>query len=393
MALPAPIHMLLKDRKAYALRAAYFKAIRANANAVGKIPEEALRYLENRINEIAQNIAQKDSSSQLDDFLAEAVEAAEKSLRPMIELATSAAISPIMTALRGQISRIKCIACYHGAVCHGLPADDEIVASTDGGECINEIKSAFRTANETAARVYSNIPSVRIQIHTSGFRDRPALIPGIPLALNGQTRFADTANEKISVITIEIASTLFDEMALVSVPYVVLHEVFCHGYQMANSSRPRRNAKSVADPISEGMMDVLAARIMEQRASELAGTDDWQRSKEEADAASQIHLARRSLTMQPRFPQASTVALGVHAWDLVLAVFSAEGDSLRAEQDARRLACDLNLHDWDFVMRFSALSRFVGQLKKPRNAKLVTELTRYRDTYNSSELINYLTIS
>src|SRR5689334_20124862 len=120
-----PTHMLLKDRKAYALLATYHGIVRQHAAASDATFETGLGYFGTRIDEIAKEVARADTANELDAFLVEAIDHAERSTGPIVKPEAMLAISPIVTALRAHAASIRCSNCYNGAICCGEAGDDE----------------------------------------------------------------------------------------------------------------------------------------------------------------------------------------------------------------------------------------------------------------------------
>jgi hypothetical protein len=384
----APSHMSLNDRKAYALLAAYCDIVRDLPEPDGAAQRGISEFLKG-IQSRANDVFERGSRLDLDEFLLDAIGRAEQAIRLLADEQATQASSPIVAAIRTRAGQIKCVGCHQGSICRGEEADDIIVAATSGGECIREIKTAFRSAMEIAVREYRDLPAVTVELSTAGLDGCPGQIPGANLAANGWTQFDDEEKTKISRVSVEVAGRHLDAFTATSLSYLMLHEVLCHAFQMSWSSGARPNHEGIDDPVSEGMMDAVAAAILQQKARAAFGQPEWTRLEAEASSAALIHQLRQTLTLNPRFPQAPTVGLGAHALKLVEGIYRADGG--QAEEDARRLAYDLNLNSWDFLTRFTVMSRLVSELQPPRNPALIDLLLKYRSVSDPISLINHLT--
>jgi hypothetical protein len=376
-----PGHMSLKDRKAFALKAAYLVLAGANPETQETRAQE---YFGKNIDGLASEAANSTALTPLDAFLVDAVERAENAARAMTGTSFDEFL-PAVAALRAEIRTIRCDECLLGEICSGGKDDDRIVA--EGGKCIREIKAAFNEAVQRAQAEYRcDLSKVQVVLATSGYSRHPAQIPGIDLAVNGHTRFVDGDASKHSVVTLQVASALLDGQSLSALPYVMLHEALCHAYQMSADTAARANETFYIDPLAEGLLDRIAVDLlkMESHVS--------QRKSDTADMAQRIHLARRSLDAKPRFGQAPQVSLGAQAWDLIFRIYEQDSDAQKAEEDARRLAYDLNRNGWSYERRFKGFSRLRKLLQlKPRDVGLVDLLLRYKNTVDVSDLVEYLT--
>jgi hypothetical protein len=390
-------HMPLNDRKAYALLAAYIDSIRSASEPPGLV-RSGLTELQKNVQSLANNVCDEGGDGSLDTFLINAVERATEATRNIVGSDAVDAMSEMLAALRARAGRIKCSSCQSGVICCGDESrDSTIVAAEQGGECISEIKTAFRLALDISVSEYGNatlqkLGSPKAVLATSSLTNAPGMIPGLTLAANGATGFHDGPDGKISQIDIEVAPLKLDRITIVSLPYLLLHEVLCHAFQMARSVVPRPNKKDIVDPVAEGLMDRIAVELMEQRAVVAEqGVPFQSRLRSEADVAREIHLARASLDRSPPFPEAPAVALGVEVYQSIRALYAADGDIARADTDVRRLACDLNLHGWSYLARSNGLTVLRRQLRRPRNVKLIQLLDVYRKYYDPTDIIEHIT--
>lgn len=386
--MPAPTHMNLSDRKAFAVLSAYIRSVEREH----QVSEGDLKRLYGNVVSAAEE-AQDSETPELDRFVRDAAERSSQAALTMAGDPPPELLVAIVARFREEAAGIHCAGCAAGNVCSGGRTDDAVVSAPDGGQCLREIKDAFETALALTGKVYSQtlglpLPPVDVALSTVGLTDRPGMVPGNPLAANAETRYEDMGRDKRSLVRVAVASLHLDRRTLAAFPYILLHEAFCHAFQMArhDGSRPRKG--EIDDPVSEGMMDALAAGMLQAVADESGAAP----AHAAADEAREIHLARASLTRHPRFPEAPAVARGVEVLRMLRACFAGEG--LDADTLVLRLACDLNLQSWSFAERRQGLSRLASRLNGPhRDPSLLDLLFSYASGGDVGPLIDYLTTS
>lgn len=380
-------HMALRDRKAFSLLGAYFRTV-AEVSENDAPSNKAQSEFEDLIRKLAKAVLFDTANAPLEDFLANAVTRADQAARVLLDT-NFASVEPTATALRAKIARIRCRDCRNGTICDGGSEDDQIVEA--GGECISEIKAAFRGALDEADREYGRLPKMTVSLHTTGRNSPPGSVPGIGLAINGRTSYADEHPRRSSFVTLEVASAHMDALSLAALPYVMLHEVLCHAYQMSDGSGDRTSPVAYVDPLSEGMLDAVAVHLLETRAEK--ERDSRPEATEEAEIAQRIHLARKSTRNRPLFPQAPQVNLGATIFETIRTLYSRDSDLESAIRDAKRLAYDLNLHGWSIENRFKGFSRLRRGLEaKPRDPELLRLILEYRNTsVTAQEIVSHVT--
>src|SRR6266446_3259334 len=238
-----PKHMGLNDRKAYALRAGYLGALRSTAF---EATDKEVREFASGIDAFARRAVEGESNEPLDVFLKTAVDSSEqiaKIAQDSNPLNTET--TAVIAALRIKTNGIKCAACSKGVICDGKrDVDDAIVRA--GGHCISDIRNAFDQARDLTQSTYQAFVdpmrlNVTVDLSTEGLRMRPGLIPGIDLAANAHTFYADEDDSKMTTVTVEIAPLWLNRFTCAAYSYLLLHEVFCHAFQMADSQQPRSN--------------------------------------------------------------------------------------------------------------------------------------------------------
>jgi hypothetical protein len=392
-----PRHMRLQDRKAYALQAAYFNAVRAVA---ANIADTELERVSATVLDFSKQAfdEQPPGEQALDKFLTDSVHRVETIVDIRCGAIVPAPAASVLMALRQRAASIKCVDCDGGRICSGHEQfDDEIIEAQHGGQCIHEIKYAFEVAIERARSAYAEcIPSgsepPRLTLQTEGIGHLTSQIPGHQLAINATTRFDDGDEGKASEVNVTITPLQLNRVSMAAMQYLLWHEVFCHGFQMLSRTGSRPNKKNIPDPVSEGMMDLIAIEILSEQARVPVGKniDDREIAKRDAGLARQLHLARASLDLSPRFPEAPQVALGVAALEAVQALYDAD-DPKRAKEDAFALVFRLNIASWDYGHRHNGLTRIALGLEIPRDTDLVALLLRFRRNRNVIPLIEYLT--
>jgi hypothetical protein len=397
-----PSHMSLRDRKAYVLQATFLKAVRGVAPDA---PLEEIDLLAGVVKRLSIKVADAPvvagSQSPLDAFLTEAVERAEK---VVIDEAGPDGVSDsarqVFDELKRLASTVKCETCGKGAVCNGLGSDDVIVAADAGGHCIAEIKQAIARArrltdSEYVKHVANDVSFPRLVFQTTAVGDPPTYIPVLAIAINGNTEFEDGPDGKVSHIDVRVAPAALNRASVAGLPYLMLHEVFCHGYQMMLNPDQRPNKGAIPDPVSEGMVDKAAIESLARVSATEAGSDAAGQMLAEGDmkVAQMLHLARGSLDMEPRFPEAPSVRLGVEVAKAIEALYTADPPNAEAMDDMIALACSLNAAGWHFADRYRGLARLLRGLQVPRDPFLVALLLDFRRKRDANELVNYITIN
>lgn len=389
--MDAASHMSLRERKAFALQATFVRAVRSGAN---DLPAEDLAAL----SEIVGRLATRECEASplgvqipLDEFLVHAAKRAKAILSQ--EVGHVEAVPRGSLKILGEMSRlaklVNCAVCANGQICSGQDYDDAIVES--GGHCISEVKSAAKWALALTNRAYSRVaapPFPRIILDTAAVDEPPSRIPVAGLAVNGNTQFEDTEESKISRIEIKVALTFLNRVSIGALLYLILHEVFCHEYQMMQRADIRPNQGAVPDPVSEGMVDKVAFDFLVRtyETENCAGP-----AKADIEIARLLYLARGNLDLWPAFPHSIYVRFGASAAQGIEDLYSQDGDAAVAQADVLALVCSLNVAAWDFPSRFNGLSRLMKGLNAPRDAVLIEHLLNFRQTRDVGELVNYLT--
>jgi len=385
--------MPLRDRKAYALRAAFHDAVR---NVAARLPPEQLETLETDIQDFVTKAFNGETNGRLDHFLSDVLNRVEK-ISELKSKEISVGAELIFAAMRERFEHVACDECDRGIICDGNDETDmHIVAAETGDLCINEIKESFHVANQLSSTFYlfywnaAHLPDLMLE--TISLSETTSQMPGHNLAVNAMTYYDDRPDKKISRVQVRIAPLQLGRECIAALPYLLLHEVFCHGFQMAVTSRRRLNKEAVVDPVSEGMMDSLAVDLLKEYATKIAKADP---SKGEiayrnfAEGRS-IHGDRASLDREPYFPEAPAVYLGTLVLETIRAFYMLDSTIEQAEHDVRTLASALNLASWDYASRLEGLSRLLKGLERPRDQELVNLLSNFRRDRNSARLITHL---
>lgn len=390
------LHMSLRDRKTYALLSSYLQAVRAAAPGANPadlvVVSEAVASL---VSDAAIESVNFEPQPALDLFLTDAAEKVENLVRTRLgSRYLSETARNVLDAMRGTIGGILCATCSPERICNGLDSDSAIVAAETGGHCIRSIKDAISKACHITDCEYSKYlggaAPPQTVFRTTALRNAAGLIPLPGLAINGTTHYIDRPYNKVSVIDVRVAPTAMTKLSLAALDYMVLHEVFCHAYQMMASDGPRRNRGSTPDPISEGMADAVALKLLKRNARRSEDSICTANFK----AARIVHEARGCLDFEPTFPEAPWVSQGIAAANAVQRFYSQGGPSRLAIEDTIALTVSLNVAKWDFSSRYNGLTNLLKGLgMKPKDTELMWQLLKFRSTRDSSELIRHLTMN
>lgn len=390
--------MPLAERRAYALHESFYEAVRRI-----QIPlaEGTLQSLHSRVLEHTRDLA-RDDVRPLDKFLQDSARSFEESVAtiPKIDELDRLKIAEILGEFRDRIQRVDCQGCLSGRICNGDPDfDDEIVAAPDGGQCIQGIKVAFELAGRMAAEQYgpfikkAAVPTILLSTEA---RISPPVSAGLNsslgLAVNGVTVYEDNAEDKVSHVTIAASPRHINPFSLSALPHLLLHEVFCHGYQMARATSPRTGRGRFTDPISEGLMDLLVTKMFEVRKMRAVEKKDpdVEAVRRESSASHEIHLARASKDRNPNGEEASTVSFGVSCFENLVNFFKRHKLSDEdAHKDAWDLACEFNLHEWEIHERRVGVTRLNSRLVSG-DRDLAAELARFHDTREARRVVELL---
>jgi hypothetical protein len=169
---------------------------------------------------------------------------------------------------------------------------------------------------------------------------------------------------KWTQVTLKVMAQEVDCDCLLALPYIIMHELFCHWPQMSrrHSSRPNPalladpdnvDARRVdSDPFSEGWMDRLVGDALERR--EIDGSDPsaWRRMQAEISVARRIHADRTDFRSGHSYAAAPFIAAGEVAAHWVKWLYDGDGKPRELTgRDLARLSCELNVADWTFEQR------------------------------------------
>lgn len=246
-----PEHITLPYRKTVVARSliAYTLAIPAAAD-----PKLA------RIADLLSNSAKRPLDSfdlePLDRFLRTlSIEAEEMIAREF----PSSPIPPVLEQLITQFRSIDCHRCAGSSeICCGDPVLDDGLVSNDGW--------CFTWFHEALGYVLN-----LCDYHYRGYGSPPDFIvatqhtpetPPFPecSAATGLTRPDDSAASKTNLLEYLVHSELTDYDTVCATPFVLMHEVFCHGFQSILG--PPRTAIGNQCSWTEGWMDAVAFKVL-----------------------------------------------------------------------------------------------------------------------------------
>ena len=388
--------MSLPARRAFALQSAFVNSIRATANDP---PSEELLFVKDLVRGFAKDGAEESCKLPLDKFLQQSVDTIYCVTRTRYGTCSNA-ITVILERTKHILQAISCAQCRKcDNICAGVDhqVDSRIVAESEA-PCIGQIKVAFRFAQDLTAKYITSylgadLPGVKLTLETSGFSEEPSNVCGIKLAISGHTTFRDLAEQKRSVVCFEVAPLQLTRESLALLPAIALHEVFCHGYQMVNSSDPRINIGAIADPLSEGLMNDLAVEMLEEHARDFdQSTADGQLWRANVNSAKELALLRSSLDKDPCFKQAFEISLGRYVLDLLKRLYSLSNRT-NSEENVRALALALNLHQWSNDQRFAGISKLAtGLTRKPRDSDLIALLMEFPKARDPTRIVEHLSL-
>ena len=179
--------------------------------------------------------------------------------------------SRLMEAL--EESAIDCDACAArstGHVCCGDGKDYRTLS--EGGACWQWLRELFSSIVDWVGRRYSavlgpNLAPLEVRLRLEDFdpraTDRERAFPHdfrAPVRAGARTEFEDRAGGLRSTVTLTVDTQALDSRTLLTIPYLLLHEVVCHAFQgwKPDGARPRRDALPT-DGFVEGWMDTYAA--------------------------------------------------------------------------------------------------------------------------------------
>jgi hypothetical protein len=282
-----------------------------------------------------------------------------------------------------------------------------------------KIKATFALCFSLAHDLYSEFlspscgfPGISLRI---GIADGVnTSFPGRRVAFNASIRYQDggVEAEKHSVVTVRVFPSVIEPGCLLALPYIVMHEIFCHWPQMLHckGTRPNppeiedpfnKNAKRFrVDPFSEGWMDSIIEQVLRRscRFAELA-------CLEEAKTANEIHGERVQPFRTPSFPDAGSISPGHEAAELVRWLYEVdeEADPAAHDLDFLRLSCELNAADWSYYQRAEGclllveacnayhIQRASGEEPGGRHAAILEALFKFRKSGDPSSLLSALT--
>jgi hypothetical protein len=389
------VHMSLRDRKAYALLSLYLQVVRT---VVPEANSEDLEVIQESVGTLARDVADETFTGKpqkpLDLFLVDAIDDLENLVATRLRSnGMPPATRRVLDALKRDAGKFRCADCTKDPICNGSDADDAIVGAEDGGRCIEAIKTAISDARRiTYAEYFKHagpVPFPSLVFSTEASDEPLGAIPVRGIAINGMTSYDDNDNGKVSEIEVRMAPTALSRVSVGALPYLLLHEVFCHGYQMVDLEGSRPNRGESPDPLSEGMADVAAIRLLEK---ETAGRGKREPLHEaNLEIARMLHKARRNLDLEPRFPEAPWVAQGAAAAEAVERLYLQDTTIAGASEDTLALTISLNAAGWGFTPRFKGLSKLLQGLGMPKDLYLVELLLEFRTQRNVKDLVDYLT--
>src|SRR4051794_33535102 len=120
-------HMLLTDRKAYALQATFHSAARKVAAAAKPDELQSLRNHVSTFVEKAFENKEPEPDLDLDQFLTDSLQRIKGMVEAELKQRVPLATEEVLKEMHKRTSEIRCADCFNGQICDGSEADDQIV--------------------------------------------------------------------------------------------------------------------------------------------------------------------------------------------------------------------------------------------------------------------------
>lgn len=233
-----------------------------------------------------------------------------------------------------------------------------------GGQCVGEIQQTWEFACELARDYYTNavsgLPDVTLDLRIE-FTDQrpPLLIPGHPISFLASVDF-ERGRSRRSTVVLRLAAHRYEVRCADDLLPALLHEAFCHVWQMT-AGRPPRELDRTYDSLAEGWMDFIIGLVVKRE----LGARPRFLSTRISNAADKLHIARADQDPgggQEQFAHALSVSRGSGAARAVLGWFSAAGAT---EKEFLDLSLRLNAHPWRGAERDAACRKLKEWLFKP----------------------------
>jgi hypothetical protein len=233
-----------------------------------------------------------------------------------------------------------------------------------GGRCVGEIQQSWKFACQLAHDYYTKavpeLPDVTLDLRIE-FTDQrpPLLIPGHPISFLVGVDY-ERGRFRRSTVVLRLAAHRYEVRCADDLLPAILHEAFCHVWQMA-AGRPPRELDRTYDSLAEGWMDFIVGLVVKRELGARAGFLSTRISA----AADKLHLARADQDPgggQEQFAHALSVSRGAGAARAVLGWFSAIGAT---EKEFLDLSLRLNAHPWRGAERDAACRKLKEWLFKP----------------------------
>lgn len=194
-------------------------------------------------------------------------------------------VEPLAQNFRQKITSIACNYCTPlSQVCNGInpERDAEIVAK--GGHCIAPLLDHFRTALEVTKKYYQEfsplfqrLPETHlpdILFSTKFSLEKPHSFP-VPFGVGGSTVYEEDPSQPASHVHLHLQVEEFDWETYMAVPYVLFHECLSHAFYGVGPIDYPREEPEPDDMFTEGWMDWVAFRILEEVIERKGPAGEW----------------------------------------------------------------------------------------------------------------------
>ncbi len=176
-------------------------------------------------------------------------------------------------------------------------------------------------------------------------------------SIGGWHEVADDQDGPASIIGLDIKEAAFDWSVLCTIPYVLTHELLCHGFQglITRSGRSRRIGSPPECAWSEGWMDRLAYELARFWTVERHGVlPSWLDERTSIDdAAGSLHAARYRCSTLAKRTLINERRAARNDFDAFRAAWGSRAPV--DEHPATEFSLCFNLQELNFDMRHSAL--------------------------------------
>ena len=293
--------------------------------------------------------------------------------------------------------------------------DTRLCELKEGGEVPDVLTASFNGLSAVARTFYTNrlvlpLEYPQLILCLSDSPDINKSLPGRPISFSGSVSFDDRSVGKKSEVKLRVTPAQVDFGCLSTLPYVLMHELLCHWPQMATSTDHRSNPgleddchkpggrRVKVDAVAEAWVDRYVAKAIRSMSN-----DPIDALSKAAAVAETIHRDRVNAVRNPVYADAARIAVGEDVAACIETLYCREGDGniTKATFDTERLACELNVADWNYNQRTLGCHRIViacrkyfrpdGQGLDTRDHHVMAALLDFRKSFQVGPVLKALT--